>query len=246
MEKEDRTYERINNYIASIILGVSFCTLIILLSIKICKTNAVTYEHTIVVADSVLTKQEVTSNTSEVIDSLEQIIEQHERLIKYQYQDVLEQKREESNLYSIVTIVIGVIISVLGFFGFKSYQSIEEKAKEKAEEKTKEFLKEHLNSMLKEQIQENFLKTISDTAITSIRDTVMKDIIPTEERMETFSNDLERLQIQLDDLLRKMSRFDNAWEKKFNEPLSSYDNKSEDNDSRIINSESNQEDNPFD
>ena len=32
MEKEDRTYERINNYIASIILGVSFCTLIILLS----------------------------------------------------------------------------------------------------------------------------------------------------------------------------------------------------------------------
>ena len=34
MEKEDRTYERINNYIASIILGVSFCTLIILLSMS--------------------------------------------------------------------------------------------------------------------------------------------------------------------------------------------------------------------
>ena len=245
MEKEDRTYERINNYIASIILGVSFCTLIILLSIKICKTNAVTYEHTIVVADSVLTKQNVSSNTSAVIDSLKQIIEQHEQLIKYQYQDVLEHKKEESNLYSIVTIVIGVIISVLGFFGFKSYQSIEEKAKEKAEEKTKEFLKEHLNSMLKEQIQENFLKTISDTAMTSIRDTIMKDIVPTEERMETFSNNLERLQIQLYELLKKMSRFDNAWEKKFNETLSSYEN-SEGNDSEIINQESNKEDNPFD
>ena len=99
--------------------------------------------------------------------------------------------------------------------------------------------------MLKEQIQENFLKTISDTAMTSIRDTIMKDIVPTEERMETFSNNLERLQIQLDELLKKMSRFDNAWEKKFNETLSSYEN-SEGNDSEIINQESNKEDNPFD
>ena len=68
--------------------------------------------------------------SKEEADSLISVMKRQERMLEDKYQYALDQKMNEDRYFSIGTFVVGVVISVFGFFGFKSLKSIEEKAKD--------------------------------------------------------------------------------------------------------------------
>lgn len=219
MKEEDRKYERSNNYCASFILFVCSLALIGILFIRSCASR-VKYEHqvTFVVHCDSSVRNAPTVSTA-VVDSLKEIIEHHERVLNDQYQSLVEKKEDDNDWLSMSSIIVGVVISVLGFFGFKNFQSIEEKAKSQAEDKTKQYLEENLKVMLHNSIQNNFLKTISDTAYDSVRDNVLKDVLPKADAMDSMKNGLEDMGKQINAIAQKIDRVKSQWEKKFNEEL---------------------------
>lgn len=219
MKEEDRKYERKNNYYASFILVVCSLALVGILFVR-SYTPHVKYEHKVtfvVCCDS--SAHNTPMVTTAVVDSLKEIIEHHERVLNEQYQSLIEKKQEDNNWLSISSIIVGIVISVLGFFGFKNFQSIEEKAKGLAEEKTKGYLEENLKMMLESSIQTKFLKTISDIVYNSVRDNVLKGVLPETDAMDSMKNGLKDIRKQIDGLAQRMDSITNQWEQKFNEEL---------------------------
>lgn len=90
--------------------------------------------------------------SKEQADSLISIVRRHERELAERYQYALEQKMNQDQYFSFGTFLVGVILSIFGFFGYKSIKSIEEKANKDAEcaakltseEVTKSYLDEKL------------------------------------------------------------------------------------------------------
>ena len=68
-----------------------------------------------------------------IVESLNNIMLQREQILANKYQYIIDKRAFEDSLLSVGRILIGIIIAVLGFFGYKSFQSIEDKAKKTAE-----------------------------------------------------------------------------------------------------------------
>lgn len=83
-----------------------------------------------------------------VVDSLQTYIHITEQRIADKYEYFLEQKKDENILFSVGSLFGGIFISILGFFGYKSFKDIEAKAEKQAgiiaAESAEEFLKNNL------------------------------------------------------------------------------------------------------
>ena len=66
------------------------------------------------------------------VDSMISTIKQHEHLIQDRYDYVLEQRENSQDYLTVGGIFVTVILSIFGFFGYKSFKSIEEDAKSSA------------------------------------------------------------------------------------------------------------------
>ena len=156
----------LNNIIASIILGLSAIILISLLwiwVIKIPKTDRIPGKITIELhSDSTLVMS--AEDRTVIIDSLNTIMQRREQLLANKYQYVIEKRAIEDSLFSIGSILVGIIIAILGFFGFKSFQTIEEKAHQIAKETAKTTAKETAKSAAKETAKTTAKETAKSTA----------------------------------------------------------------------------------
>ena len=156
----------LNNIIASIILGLSAIILISLLwiwVIKVPKTDRIPGKITIELhSDSTLVMS--AEDRTVIIDSLNTIMQRREQLLANKYQYVIEKRTIEDSLFSIGSILVGIIIAILGFFGFKSFQTIEEKAHQIAKETAKTTAKETAKSAAKETAKTTAKETAKSTA----------------------------------------------------------------------------------
>ena len=156
----------LNNIIASIILGLSAIILISLLwiwVIKIPKTDRIPGKITIELhSDSTLVMS--AEDRTVIIDSLNTIMQRREQLLANKYQYVIEKRAIEDSLFSIGSILVGIIIAILGFFGFKSFQTIEEKAHQIAKETAKTTAKDTAKSSAKETAKTTAKETAKSTA----------------------------------------------------------------------------------
>ena len=69
-----------------------------------------------------------------VVDSLQTYIHTTEQRIADKYEYFLEQKKDENILFSVGSLFGGIFISILGFFGYKSFKDTETKAEDRATE----------------------------------------------------------------------------------------------------------------
>lgn len=60
------------------------------------------------------------------LDSLMQLIEKKEMRLEERYDYMLEQKENEFKWQSYISLIIGVIVSICGFFGYKSIRELKE------------------------------------------------------------------------------------------------------------------------
>ena len=78
----------------------------------------------------------------ESIDSVVTRLELHENELNQKYQYILEKREEEDNYRNVFMLVFGIAVSVAGFFGYRSFSNIEEKAMQIAEAKSGEVVNE--------------------------------------------------------------------------------------------------------
>lgn len=120
--------------------------------------------------------------SKEEADSLISVMKRQERMLEDKYQYALDQKMNEDRYFSIGTFVVGVVISVFVFLGFKSLKSIEEKAKEDSqrlatkisEDVTKEYLKQRLQGLVTIESEKILKSSAAESLKKEILDSVYK------------------------------------------------------------------------
>ena len=133
-QKEDRPSSLgFYNEIAATILLV-FCAVSVVVAIVIfaigSKREVVKHEYTYTI--KVDSAGNVTPAAQLQVDSMISTIKQHEHLIQDRYDYVLGQRENSQDYLTVGGIFVTVILSIFGFFGYKSFKSIEEDAKSSA------------------------------------------------------------------------------------------------------------------
>lgn len=125
------------------------------------------------------------------------IVRRHERELAERYQYALEQKMNQDQYFSFGTFLVGVVLSIFGFFGYKSIKSIEEKANNDAERAAKQTSEDVTKSYLDEKLDgkvsiaaENIFKSIGAETMKSI--VIQETIKHDEEYINSLIANLEK------------------------------------------------------
>ena len=148
-----------NEILASLLLfacGVALVyTCMFVLPVRQAKTVVHRYEYVLRVDSAGSPTDEARAQA----DSLIRAVKHHEREIDEQYNYVLRQREDTQNWYAMGGLIISIILAVCGFFGYKNFKSIEEKAVSAAESKAEGCIKERID------IAENNLRHQNAVAI---------------------------------------------------------------------------------
>ena len=117
-----------NEYAATVLLiACAGCFLYALIEYaSFAHPDPVVHNHTYCIKTDSLGNITPASRTE--IESIIASIKQHEQIIKDRYDYVLEQRQFAEEYLSLGGILVTVILSIFGFFGYKSFKSIEEDA----------------------------------------------------------------------------------------------------------------------
>lgn len=124
--------------------------------------------------------------SEEQADSLISIVRRHERELAERYQYALEQKMDQDQYFSFGTFLVGVILSIFGFFGYKSIKSIEEKANKDAERAAKltseDVTKSYLDEKLDGKVSIAAEKIFNSIGAETMKSKVLEEIIKHDEK----------------------------------------------------------------
>lgn len=133
----------------------------------------------------------VTPETRAMADSIVGVLTKDEQLLADKYQYVIDQQAKTQDFLAIGGILLGIIVSILGFFGYDKMQAIEDKAKDLAESSAKKAFSEELKELQQKHNQEYLLGTVKPT--------VSKEI---EEAMVSFT---DQKVAQIDEIEKKIN-----------------------------------------
>lgn len=140
--------------------------------------------------------------SKEQADSLISIVKHHEQELAEKYQYALEQKIDQNQYFSLGTFIVGVVLSIFGFFGYKSIKSIEAKANKDAERAAKQtsedVTKEYLNEKLQGKIS---------IAAENIFNSVGAETMKAKVLDETIKHDDEYIDVQVKNLKRELEEY---------------------------------------
>lgn len=140
--------------------------------------------------------------SKEQADSLITIVKRHERELAERYQYALEQKMDQDQYFSFGTFLVGVILSVFGFFGYKSIKSIEEKANNDAERAAKQTSEDVTKSYLNEKL-DGKVSIAAEKIFNSIGAETMKSIVI----QETIKHDEEYINSLIANLEKDLKEY---------------------------------------
>lgn len=201
------------------ILTICAISLVVLLFVCVCKKQQIPVEHTIVLR---VNQDSISSSLVDksVVDSINTIITQHENSLKEHYRYLLEKRDWDDSIITIGSLLVGIIISILGFFGFRSFKSIEEKATLVAEEKALLVAKtetiQYMDSNLEDVIFKKHIGRISDKVSVSLREGVFakfhSDIDSVKEvidRVQNNDEEIEALRKEMDRAFYEIEKLSN-------------------------------------
>ena len=176
-----------NEIAATVILTLSaICVVVAIVIFAIgSKREVVKHEYTYTI--KVDSAGNVTPAAQLQVDSMISTIKQHEHLIHDRYDYVLEQRENSQDYLTVGGIFVTVILSIFGFFGYKSFKSIEEDAKssakkiaaDKAEERANEKATDvatKLNNRLNNELKIEQQKALRDFKKEDIPDMVSRAV----------------------------------------------------------------------
>lgn len=166
---------------ATWIIGLSIVTFLICgtaLALLNIKREAPIVQHKVEFAtDS--TGQEKYSKSQ--VDSLILVIQSQERALSQKYQYILEKRERDDSSKTLITFVIGAIISICGFFGYKSFKDIKEHGEKIAEKKAVETAQSIISAQLPEMMSREMTKIYKAQSVEVIKQSLLQELTSTLE-----------------------------------------------------------------
>ena len=162
--------------------------------------------------------------TQHQADSLMAVMERHEHLLHDKYEHILEQKEIFNDVLTLGGMFLAVVLSLFGFFGYKSLNAIEENVKEQAKitanntaessfkEKFEGFKKEaksELEKQIKAQVKELAGKQYAEdkSALNqSVNDKVKNAVKKYGEQIDEQKNSIDNISQSMNNLDEKYSK----------------------------------------
>ena len=134
-----------------------------------------------------------------VVDSLQEYIKTSEQRIADKYEYFLEQKKDENVLFSVGSLFGGIFISILGFFGYKSFKDIETKAEERASDIASKSAEEHLKNNLPQYVSgklPSITNELTNTVCAMVQERLGSEI---SAEMEVVKEEIELLKMYVNE-----------------------------------------------
>lgn len=170
-ETHNSNKDRLFHY-GAIILLISFIALIVAAGMFLFKYPKQQKVYTIEMHITTDTKGVCSNDTKVMVDSLTTIISSQNNALRQKYDHLLQQQEDKETLFTFIGVVISVVISVFGFFGYRSFKSIEDTAVSTAEGMARMKLDEEMMHELA--TLENKMRSKIQVEVEKIE----KDIIP--------------------------------------------------------------------
>ena len=101
--------------------------------------------------------------SKEDADKLIEAVRQYDTQLSEKYQYLIEQKEQDSQLFYWGSLIVGIVVSVVGWFGYQSFSSVEDKAVKAAKDSSEEYLKKNLTTEVANQSKTYFESAASNT-----------------------------------------------------------------------------------
>lgn len=197
-------------YFGAVILLISFIALIFAAGMFLCKYPKQQKVDSIEMHLKIDSNGVCSNETKIMVDSLITIINSQNNVLKQKYDHLIQQKADEETLFTFIGVVISIIISVFGFFGYRSFKSIEDTAVSNAEgmarRKLDEEMKHELANMedkMKSKIQEKIEilenEIIPDIVENKMSDNYDKTINAKLDYLNSFKDDFNNLKKKVND-----------------------------------------------
>lgn len=167
--------------IASILFGISRCSVSPGLSNN--------YSVTLVVdSNGVMAKESLI-----VADSIVNAIQCQQHLLDDKYKHFIEQKETTQDILTYGGLLVTVALSLFGFFGFRSLESIKENSKSVAESISRDtaysylkkqstsYLKNNARNIIKSRVEDLYKAEVGNVLGEQLKDSIMKDIAADKE-----------------------------------------------------------------
>lgn len=144
----------------------------------------------------------ITAESRILADSIFNEIQKHEKILEDKYQYFIEQKSNTQDILTIGSIILGIIVSLVGFFGYSTIQSIEEKAKKIGEnaakenynDTTRELIDKRFAELLQSRLWPEYTKKI-DEDLNKFKRDKMSDIDDLKEQIESIQIQINNIEI---------------------------------------------------
>ena len=167
---------------ATWVIGLSIATFLICgaaIALWTFKSDVPIVQHKIVFStDSI--GNEVYSKSG--VDSLINIVQSQERMLSQKYQYVMEERSKEDSSKTLITFIVGAIISVCGFFGYKSFKDIKDYGGKIAETKAVETANKLINEHLPGMMNIEMTKIYKGQSIDVIKQSIIQELTTTLEQ----------------------------------------------------------------
>lgn len=138
-------------------------------------------------------------------DSIIHAIERHERLLEDKYQYVINQQSNAQDLLAIGGVVLGIIVSIVGFFGYTTLQSIEEKARTSAKDAADSAFKQRVKELQEQELNRQIKDVVSPSVDKQILDAVNKYWGKHGNLIEGLDKDVRLLKNAVSNIDKKIS-----------------------------------------
>ena len=156
-----------------------------------------------------------------MMDSVLNVVRNQNEVVLRKYDAIAEGKIDEQRLFTIGGFLLTILVSVLGFFGFRSFNSIEEKAINLAEGAAKKKLDEEMGAEIADverRMETKIINTINNDIKPAVKGAVSEEIEVRYNKDLTakinFINEKEEvintIKEDIEDLKQKYSELDDA------------------------------------
>lgn len=172
------------------IIGTCILALIVALVLYAFKIQHTTHHYMLQYKIATDSLGRVDKDAKVLADSLVEEIRKQEHLLEDKYEHAINQQTNTQDLLAIGGVIMGIIVSLVGFFGYSTMQSIEEKARKIATDAANDAF----NKQLEDLQNKAFKKYLEDKA----KPEVDKKI---EEALNKYEGDKSA---SIDDLTKRM------------------------------------------
>lgn len=166
---------------ATWIIGLSIATFLICgstIALLNLKREVPIVQHKVVFATDSLGREMYSQGQ---VDSLILIIQNQERALSQKYQYILEEREKDDASKTLITFIVGAIISVCGFFGYKSFKDIKDHGEKIAENKAVETAQSIITAKLPEMMNNEMTKIYKGQSIEVIKQSLSQELTATLE-----------------------------------------------------------------